>query len=76
MSRLCKIEAAAVETADGRGDASYGLLDEEEGAPVDIALAIQEELEGMDLYGAGSMKLRDNGEELYLILRIKVRRTE
>lgn len=71
MARFCVIDMASIEDEDGAGDGAYGLHDVC-GTPEEIGKAIAETLAECDMSMGPAWSYIDNGEPLYLNIRIKV----
>ena len=73
--RQCTIESASIEDADGKGDGCYDLLDVK-GTPKKIAKAIASALREGDLASGNTCAIDDNGQALYLNVRIRFEKGE
>ena len=68
--RQCTIESASIEDADGKGDGCYDLIDFT-GTPEETAKAIASSLRDGDLASGNTCTIDDNGQALYLTVRIR-----
>lgn len=73
--RICQIVDGSVELENGAGDGAYDLFNVV-GTPDDIGKAIAESLKECDLFSGGTHSEIEAGQDLYLNVRIKLRRLD